>query len=363
MASTNRLATESNMDLYRICTMLFVVGHHFLGYIPLDRISNPLNFDAIYFLKHMFVVSVDCFILMSGYFLPMSSFKLSKAVNLLLKTSLYSVILFTIFSNLGYGDKFSIPMFIKSFIPLRGWWFMFPYFILFLLSSFINKAILQLSRYKFFALLVLLFITEVVWPTLVPGSAIDVQRGYSLYNFIYLYLIGAYFRKYPVKVRASVLMTLFLALIAISTIANYMLVYKYNRFDSFDIADRFFNYDFILVSVPAILFFLFFTKIKLNVKWLALLRPHILAVYLIHKQVNFEPFLFNRVFRVGAYTGNLLIFHLLFFMFSIFTLCVAIDYVLSMVFNKAIALISGKAEKLITGGLEKFYKSAITVSN
>ncbi len=198
MKIINPQTPHGNMDLFRIVIMLFVIGHHYLGREPLSSDSSIFDVTTYHLLRHVFIICVNGFILMSGYFISKSQFKISKAINLLLWLSIYSVSLYTIFSMLGYGTPFTTGMFIKSFFPLffGGWWFMFPYFALFVLSPFLNRLIEILSKQQYIIFLLILFSIEVIWSSLFKSSAIDKEAGYSLYNFIFLYFVGAHFRKY-----------------------------------------------------------------------------------------------------------------------------------------------------------------------
>jgi hypothetical protein len=341
-----RKVNEANMDLFRVSVMIFVLGWHYVGYFHEKELSGWL-FTFFYFLKHNFVIAVNCFVLMSGYFLYNNIFRISKAVLLLLKTTMYSVILYFIFSNLGYGD-FSIPLLIKSFLPLRGWWFMFPYFIMYILSPYINTLCRDLSSKSFTNLMIMLFIIEVIWPSFVPASAIDVQGGYSLYNFLFLYITGVYFRRFSTAYKSWQILLVYMVVVTAGTSIHYLIQYPKVLPDIGKISVRFYNYNFLSVAIPAILFFLVFKKIKLNKPSLSFIRPHILAVYLIHKHVNVEAFWFRTVFHVGkVYSWPFLLLHMIAFITVTFILSILIDYLLSKIFEKPFLFIAEKTEKYL----------------
>lgn len=71
---------ESNFELLRIVAMVLIVLHHFSVH------SNFVYETSVWSFNHLFIqfiyfggkVGVDCFVLISGYFLIMQRFKLKK---------------------------------------------------------------------------------------------------------------------------------------------------------------------------------------------------------------------------------------------------------------------------------------------
>lgn len=85
-----------------------------------------------------------------------------------------------------------------SIIDMTEYWFIKTYILLYCLSPFINKLIEALNKKNYQKLLILLLVLFSIIPTVTGGESFD-NGGYTLYNFIFLYLIGGYFRKYPLK--------------------------------------------------------------------------------------------------------------------------------------------------------------------
>ncbi len=359
---SNLKSNESfaNMDIFRCLMMLFVVGHHYLGREIISKEISPLNLVSYELLRHIFIICVNGFILMSGYFISQAKFKVSKVFNLLLWLSIYSAGLYTIFSLLDYGTPLNKGMFIKSFFPLLfgGWWFMFPYFALFLLSPFLNILIHSLSQRHYIALLVVYFLIEVVWASFFQSSAIDKQAGYSLYNFIFLYLVGAHFRIYNYKLSKYKLWIAFLSITILASLFHYLLSHQLQQFNLFNISSRFFNYNFITVFIGAILFFVLFTKMKFHNKWVKSLRPHVLAVYLIHTHSSVEPFLYKYLFNSKHFIHNsFLVPRTIAFCLITFFICILIDYILRLIFNKPFHYISTYTNEFINKNLNQLFAS------
>lgn len=341
------------MDLFRILMMMFVLTLHYPVNIGPEAIQASLPAFIVFLLRHFTVIAVNGFILMSGYFLSKSKITIAKVINITLWLSLYWSGLYITFSLLGFGPSFSVSTAIKSVFPIffGGWWFMFPYIVLLSIAPFLNRLIEHLSQKQYLVMLLLIFLIEVAWPSIISSSAIDKQAGYSLYNFLFLYLVGAHFRKYTYTINKWHIFVGLVIIVLGATAVHFALIHF--EFNPHDITNRFMNYNFISVSMAAILFFMLFTQIKIKPnKYLALLRPHVLAVYLIHTHSSVEHFLYNELFNVSNYnTGMTLIPHLIFFTISTFILCVLVDIVLQLVFKKPIRFISMQTDTYLMKNL------------
>ena len=77
---------ESNIDCLRIISMLMVVCLHFFSHGGLNSALKPsLNWAAGNLLLAACFVAVNCFVIISGYYLCTSQFKLKKLANIWLQ--------------------------------------------------------------------------------------------------------------------------------------------------------------------------------------------------------------------------------------------------------------------------------------
>lgn len=104
-------------------------------------------------------IGVILFILISGYYMIESKFKINKLLKLWIEIFFYSVGI-EIFFILIMKKEFSISNIIKSFIPIsnNNYWFMTSYFAMYLISPFINKIIKSNDTDKNRKILIILFI-------------------------------------------------------------------------------------------------------------------------------------------------------------------------------------------------------------
>ena len=130
---------SSNFECLRILAIILILIMHsyaqanlFVGYV-ISAIGN---------------IGVSCFVLLSGYFGV--KFKMQRFIQLILITTFCTVISFIA----NHGWLFNISFFDSLIVVLRYKnWFIACYLILMLLSPFINKAMLALSKMEYNRLL------------------------------------------------------------------------------------------------------------------------------------------------------------------------------------------------------------------
>lgn len=189
---------RSNFELLRIVSMLGIVFHHFLNYslgyneFTYDTITPNSAFAAIFYLLGK--IGVNIFVLISGYFLIESKqLKTSKILKLWLQIASYSVgiyIFFCIFEK----AEFNYYSLIRQFLPINRelWWFPSTYFVMFLLSPFLNVLLKKLNQKQYIKMLA---ISIFLWSVLGVLDRRGLQ-GNILITFFVIYSIGAYIRLY-----------------------------------------------------------------------------------------------------------------------------------------------------------------------
>ena len=115
---------KSNFELMRIISMfMIIIWHIFLYGVDMDMASPKMK---IYFdiFRSIFVVHVNSFVLLSGFFQCQSNFKLSKVLQLNNAVIFYKIVIFLIFCFLGIAEVNSITI-VRNFAPfdLENYWF------------------------------------------------------------------------------------------------------------------------------------------------------------------------------------------------------------------------------------------------
>ena len=88
---------SSNLELYRIVVMLLIVMHHYVVNSGLTDVmeQNPTSVGSIY----LYLIGVwgktciNCFVLITGYFMCQSRITLHKFLKLLLQIEFYSIVI------------------------------------------------------------------------------------------------------------------------------------------------------------------------------------------------------------------------------------------------------------------------------
>lgn len=204
---------ESNFELLRCILMFMVVLVHYnndaMGKAFLYVTPGTLNYYFVYFMESLAIIGTNGFVLLTGYFSwKKTSVSLRKPVGLLMYVVAYNV-LFVVLDTLVLHQPFSIIKFVSCFIPRN--WYITLYIALMFISPFLNVLIKHLKKETYLGMLGILFLLCSVWPTILDvvhlNVAIDLSgmntvsnigasSGYSLVNFVLLYMIGASIAKF-----------------------------------------------------------------------------------------------------------------------------------------------------------------------
>lgn len=295
---------ESNMELLRIIAMIMIIFYHFFYHTGLLTNATGSLAVASRIIVSVLVMHVNLFILISGYYSYKSKFKISKLLSLNNSIWFY-VVIFTLIGLLFLGINYNNTDLLKAFLPITfdDYWFMTNFLLLYLLSPFINKIIDNISKKQHLILLIILFIVFSILPTYSNEEFFMIGHGYSLYSFIFIYLIGAFLGKYKIDIKVKCLIPIFIGTILLNILQYYVgwhFIYVNNSLLYYlgeSLANSVLDYSNPLIIIQAISFFLLFTKISIKSKFINFISSCVLGVYLIHD---------NEVFR-GIYS-NLFIF-------------------------------------------------------
>lgn len=191
---------NSNLELYRIIVMLLIVMHHYVVNSGLMTLmdAEPLAPESVflYLLGMWGKTGINCFVLITGYFMCKSEITLRKFLKLVLEVEFYAIVIYLIFVATGYID-FSLKSFLWTLIPIHNITgdFVSCYLVFFLFIPFLNILIRQLNQRQHLTLLALTVGFYSLWNT-IPG--IEVGSNDSIW-FCILYFVSSYLRMYPLK--------------------------------------------------------------------------------------------------------------------------------------------------------------------
>ena len=197
---------KSNIELYRIIVMLLIVAHHYVVNSGLLDVmaQNSLSSHSIYlYLFGMWgKTGINCFVLITGYFMCKSRITCRKYLKLLLEVLFYNIICWSMFTFTGY-EHFSIKSLVMAMMPIVGIsdGFTSCFLIFYLFIPFLNILLGQLDRKKHTSLLALCLIAYTFL-----GS---IPKFHVAFNYVtwfcILYIIASYIRLYYLfpRIKAS----------------------------------------------------------------------------------------------------------------------------------------------------------------
>lgn len=355
LQSTTR---QSNIELLRIFAMVMIVAHHIGVHSNFDLTSGmpAVNRLWIQFIQMGGKIGVNVFVLISGYFLiTAKSLKLSKVAKLWLQLGTYSVVMYLLFVLLG-EESFSVWDFLGRFFPITNasWWFARTYFILFILSPFLNTGLNAMGQK---AHLRLLLVLTVLW-SLIPTFLSDAMESNSLLWFIYLYALAGYIRLY-VDIKGVKAKTWFIAAGAI-TAFTYLLAVVLDWFGVASVFDPYsFSYFFEMQKIHILLlsvtiFMAFLAKDMGRHPVINILSSATFGVYLLHDYGDMRAALWQRLFENESYAESwLLIPYTLLQLVVVFAVCAVIEllriYLLEKRYMKHMDLLMEKIKVQIPG--------------
>lgn len=320
---------KAGIEYLRIIAMICIIADHFWLFTgALDNVKPfTFNYYMIWFLEAIGYIGVDCYVLISGYFLIKSKFSWKKVISLIAEVWLYSVLTWFVLLIMKQDIKYSL---INVLLPVstRQYWFVTDYIALYILSPFINYGLEKLEKKNFLELIVVLILMFSIWE-LLPGEQLGGEKGYSLYWLITVYCIGAYIRLYGEKLKicwgwltlcGGILM--FASKIVFSMIARYIPgVEPYSTV--------FYAHSSIFVVLMAIGLFMQFKDLQntnsKTEKLILYISPLTFGVYLLHMNPNLSNIYWRFVKQmVNINNKSIFLFWLIAIVF-IYIICTAID--------------------------------------
>lgn len=180
--------------------MLLIVAHHYVvnsGLIPLMEAESLAPRSLYLYLIGMWgKTGINCFVLITGYFMCTSQITLRKFLKLLLEIEFYKVVIHLTFCLTGYID-FSLMEFLWHLLPVHDVSddFVACYLVFFLFIPFLNVMIRNIDKRQHLWLVVFSVGIYSLW-NILPGITVDSND--SIW-FCILYFVASYLRLYPLK--------------------------------------------------------------------------------------------------------------------------------------------------------------------
>lgn len=192
---------SSNLELYRIVCMLLIVAHHYVVNSGLSSMGEPLTVDFTsgnsIFLTLFGAwgkVGINCFIMITGYFMCTSEITVRKFLKLLVQIYFYRMLLFPIFLASGY-ETLSALRIIKLLMPFGGFSddFVSCFIIFYLTIPFLSMLTRNMNRSQHELLLLILL---GIYTVLGSVPTFNIRFNYITW-FGVIFFVASYIRIYP----------------------------------------------------------------------------------------------------------------------------------------------------------------------
>ncbi len=193
--NNNTALRESNMELLRIVSMLFIVLEHIL-IMGTSFFEAPIGMQSqvAQLIIGFTYVGVNCFILISGWYGVEFSWK--KLLNMYFICAFYELMGFMVYCIFGTGgiDRTQIAIII---FPLshRNIWFIRCYVVLLFITPLLKIGLRSLDKKQLLRVVLLLTILNVYFGWFWKGENFN-STGYTVSQMVYLYVIGWYLGHY-----------------------------------------------------------------------------------------------------------------------------------------------------------------------
>lgn len=320
---------QSNFELLRIISCFMIIVLHYLNGSMGGALSNVVKSSLNYYVAHtvesLCIVGVNCFILISGYFMiKKTEVYIGKVVKLFITLLFYSLVCFGIAVLFGFKG-FSFKELILAIIPFLGGrrWFISTYIILFLLIPYINKTLNNLSKKDYQVYLIIYILIFSLWPTFLTSPPVT-DGGYGIINFILLYSIGGYVKlhmeKIPNKLVSFSMYTVFAIL---TTIMSFYV-------------GRAWNYNNIFNVLGSLMLFFLFYNIKIQSKFVNDLSKLSFGIFILHSDPMMNNYFYSLMKCSSYYDSIYFIVHLIVCCLLSYIIFGIIDYIKEKIFEKTI---------------------------
>lgn len=325
---------RSNLELYRIIVMMLIVAHHYVVNSGLMEVmaDDPMSSKSLYlYILGMWgKTGINCFVLITGYFMCRSNISLIKFLKLFLEVLFYNIMIWAIFVATGY-ESFSIKMMLKDVLPItsihNGFTSCFLVFYLFI--PFLNVLVGNLDKKRHQYLLALCLFTY-TFLAMIPK--IHVVFNYVTW-FSVLYLISSYIRLYGVfpsvkNIQWGMITLVSVALSMVCTIGFIFLHLKYGiKLIPYRLVS---DSNAIFAVIVSVCSFMYFKDLPIKQsKLINTISASTFGVLCIHANSGTmrQWLLKDVVDCVGQYSSDQLVLFSLISIFCIFFSCITIDYI------------------------------------
>ena len=324
---------SSNLELYRVIVMLLIIAHHYVVNSGLEEVMSlqPTSSKSIFlYLFGMWgKTGINCFVMITGYFMCKSSITLKKFLKLLLEVEFYNIVINLLFVLTGY-ESYTIKEWLMILWPIEsiGDGFVSCFLMFYLFIPFLNVLVQNLNKRMHLHLLMLCLF---IYTILGTSNYIPVRMNYVIW-FCVLYILASYIRLYGLDWKGkSINWGIMTSLSIVVSMASVIVLLFFTEYIRKTVPVYYFVTDSnkIMAVITAVCSFMYFKDLQIKQsKLINVVAASTFGVLLIHANSNtMRQWLWRDTLdNVGAYVSPYIILHALVSVVVIFILCILIDY-------------------------------------
>ena len=213
---------ETGFEILRIISMFLITCVHVMNYGGMLEFAGGGNIESQFLQKllySIFTTSVNIYVLISGYFLINSKFKIKRIINLWLQVVFYAVVGYIVATTV-FDKVFELKDFLLSFIPItnKNFWFISAYFLMYLFSPFLNVMLKNLTKKQYKILMIGICVIVYISTRFDIMGILSFNCGCTFIWFCLLYIVGAYFKLYPPQIKKNIILVIYLVSISLTWI-------------------------------------------------------------------------------------------------------------------------------------------------
>ena len=323
-----KVVRQSNMELLRIVSMLFVLVLHanFLGvHAPTqeDLTVSPISTFFRCFIEALTIVAVNVFVLISGWF--GIHFSLKKIGALCFQVLFFTLGFFMVFAVINPSEAFTTDKIKGIFLFNGDYWFVKAYIALFLLSPVLNMFVEHATKKQFQTVLISYYAFHTLYGWLMDASVAFTMNGTTALSFIGLYMLGRYMRLYPCRLtlkKKEFDMVVYVGCALILVFCNLFLLY---RGYSVSAEGRLYSYASPIIIVSSVYLLLFFSKFTFSSKTVNWIASSCFAVYLFHCNGFFFGKHYRHLITYLYYENNFALVGVVAYIFLVYITAILLD--------------------------------------
>lgn len=342
MANQTIKIRNYGIDLLRLFAMYMVVVLHTMGHGGiLDNVKqNTSNYWLAWFIETAAYCAVDVFAMITGFVMVNSKFNGFKIIPLWLTVFFYSIgisLIFRFIPQLTAIHNVSIKELFIRCLPISSvqYWYFSRYVGLFFFIPFVNILIKTLDKKKHGILCLTIIAVYSIFPlfTLNKSDIFSIGDGYSCIWLLCLYIIGAYFKLYPLEISKKKCLLFYLVTVILSIgvkfliqTSSQLLLHKEMEINVF------LGYTNITTIGSAIFLLILFSQIEIRSSFsqgiITVLGQLAFSVYLIHEQPLIrDNFIEQKFIDFAMESALIMLIKILSVTVMIFCICLIIDLI------------------------------------